>query len=184
MFGSYQGYGYQPNYQQPSYMQRSYAPQAPQVPQTQPQQTMQPQMAMPQQIPIADLPIQDIRYVNKAQAEAYIVYPNTKVMLIDRDSGIAYVKSADSMGQLSQNDYFRFEKVNADGSPIKPQEPTPQVDFNQFIKKEDLEKFGFVTIEQYNVLAQRLEQIQKRLEGAKQNVGQQPKQPEARVQMQ
>ena len=181
MYGNYQGYGYQPTYQQPSYMQRSYAPQTPQMPQNQPQQPMQPQMTMPQQMPPADLPIQDIRYVNKAQAEAYIVYPNTKVMLIDRDSGIAYVKSADSMGQLSQNDYFRFEKVNADGSPIKPQEPAPQVNFDDFIKKEDLEKFGFVTVEQYNALAQKLEQIQKRLEGVRINVGQPKQSAEARM---
>ena len=137
----------------------------------QPQPQAQPQMQMPvtQQMPPMELPIQDIKYVNKAQAEAYIVYPNTKVMLIDRESGIAYIKAADGMGQLSQNDYFRFEKVNADGSPIKPQEPIPQVNFDEFIKKEDLEKLGFVTISQYNELAQKLEQIQKRLEGAKPN---------------
>lgn len=175
MFNSpYGNYGY-PSYNMGNYSQRGYSQQPQPMAQPQPQPQPQMQMPMAQQMPLADIPIQDIKYVNKAQAEAYIVYPNTKVMLIDRDSGIAYVKSADSMGQLSQNDYFRFEKVNADGSPIKPQEPTPQVDFNQFIKKEDLEKFGFVTVAQYNELAQRLEQIQKRLEGAKVNGGQ-PKQ--------
>ena len=166
------------NYGMPNYMQRAYNPQPQQMAQSQPQiQTQQPQMQMPQQMTPMEMPIQDIKYVNKAQAEAYIVYPNTKVMLIDRDSGIAYVKSADGMGQLSQNDYFRFERVNADGSPIKPQEPTPQVNFDEFIKKDDLQKFGFVNIEQFNALAQKMEQIQKRLEGAKSNVGQQPKQP-------
>lgn len=166
------------NYGMPNYMQRAYNPQPQQMAQSQPQiQTQQPQMQMPQQMPPMEMPIQDIKYVNKAQAEAYIVYPNTKVMLIDRDSGIAYVKSADGMGQLSQNDYFRFERVNADGSPIKPQEPTPQVNFDEFIKKDDLQKFGFVNIEQFNALAQKIEQIQKRLEGVKANVGQQPKQP-------
>jgi hypothetical protein len=127
-----------------------------------------------------EMPIQDIKYVNKAQAEAYIVFPNTKVMLIDKESGIVYLKTADGMGQ-TQTDYFRFDRVNADGSPIKPQEPIPQVNFDDFIKKEDLEKLGFVTVAQYNELAQRMEQIQKRLEGARTNVGQQPKQPEARV---
>ena len=175
MYGNYQGYGYQPTYQQPSYMQRAYNPQPQQMTQPQPQPQVQQPMQIPQQMPPMELPIQDIKYVNKAQAEAYIVYPNTKVMLIDRDSGIAYVKSADSMGQLSQNDYFRFEKVNADGSPIKAQEPTPQVDFNEFVKVKQLKDFGFVTIEQYNSLAQKLEQIQKRLEGVKTNGGQ-PKQ--------
>lgn len=167
---------YQPYmpYNSNNYMQRAYAPQPSQMPQNQ-QQVFTPIQTQPPM----ETPIQDIKFVNRAQAEAYIVFPNTKVMLIDNENGMAYIKTADGMGQ-TQTDYFRFEPINADGSPIKPQEPTPQVDFNQFIKKEDLEKFGFVNIEQFNALAQKLEQIQKRLEGAKSNVGQ-PKQPEARV---
>jgi hypothetical protein len=174
MYGNnpYQTYPYQNNYGgMPNYAQRGYNSQ-PQV-MAQPQPQIQPQMQMQPQTPM-EMPIQDIKYVNKAQAEAYIVFPNTKVMLIDKESGVAYVKTADGMGQ-TKTDYFRFEPINADGSPIKPQEPTPQVDFNQFIKREDLEKLGFVNIEQFNQLAQKFEQIQKRLEGAKQNVGQ-PKQ--------
>lgn len=183
MYGTnpYQPYSYQSNYGgMPNYAQRGYNSQ-PQV-MGQPQVQPQPQMQMQPQMPM-EIPIQDIKFVNRAQAEAYIVFPNTKVMLIDKESGVVYMKTADGMGQ-TKTDYFRFEPINADGSPIKAQEPTPQVDFNEFVKVEQLKDFGFVTIEQYNALAQRLEQIQKRLEGAKQNVGQQPKQPETRVQMQ
>ena len=178
----YSNYPYQStNYGVPNYSARP-DPSSTQ-PMAQPQPQPQPQMTMPmvQPMPPIDMPIQDIKYVNKAQAEAYIVYPNTKVMLIDKESGMVYIKTADGMGQ-SKTDYFRFEPINADGSPIKAQEPTPQVDFNEFVKVEQLKDFGFVTIEQYNSLAQRLEQIQKRLEGARTNVGQ-PKQPEARVQV-
>ena len=139
-----------------------YAPQnTMSAPQSQPQPQVQ--IPMPQQMPPMEMPIQDIKYVNKAQAEAYIVYPNSKVMLIDKDSGIVYVKSADGMGQLIQNDYFRFEKVNADGSPVKPQEKPQEVDFSDFLKKSDLEQMGFVTKEQYTSLSQRLEQIQKQI---------------------
>ena len=175
---SYQGYGYPQNYATPNYMQRQYAPQPQQM--MQPKMAMQTQVPMPNQIPI-EIPIQDIKFVNKAQADAYIVFPNTKVMLIDRDGGFVYVKTADGMGQ-TQTDYFRFDRVNADGTPIKAQEPIPQVNFEEFIKKDDLEKFGFVTVSQYNELAQKLEQIQKQIAGGRQNVGQ-PKQPEARVQV-
>jgi hypothetical protein len=180
MYSNYPNYGYQASYQQPTYMQRSFTPQTPQIPQTQPQQNMQPPMNMPQQMPPMELPIQDIKYVNKAQAEAYIVFPNTKVMLIDKESGVVYMKTADGMGQ-TKTDYFRFEPINADGSPIKPQEPTPQVDFSNFIKKEDLDNLGFVTVSQYNELAQKLEQIQKRLEGVKPNVGQPKQSTETRM---
>jgi hypothetical protein len=178
MYG-YQGYGYQTPYGTPNYMQRAYSPQTPQVAQPQPQVQPQAQMPMAQQMTPMEMPIQDIKYVNKAQAEAYIVFPNTKVMLIDKESGIVYLKTADGMGQ-SKTDYFRFEPINADGTPLKPQEPIPQVNFDDFIKKEDLEKLGFVTMSQYQELAQRLEQIQKRLEGAKPNGGT-VKQPEARM---
>lgn len=169
----YQSYPYTNTYGgAPSYAQRGYNSQP--QPMAQPQPQVQQPMQMPQQIPPMELPIQDIKYVNRAQAEAYIVFPNTKVMLIDKESGIVYVKTADGMGQ-TQTDYFRFDRVNADGSPIKPQEPIPQVNFDEFIKKEDLEKFGFVTVAQYNELAQKLENIQKQLLGGRQNVGQ-PKQ--------
>lgn len=164
MFNNYTPYSYQPNYATPNYMQRPYSQQPQQV-------TAQPQSQMQMSMPM-DIPIQDIKYVNKAQAEAYIVYPNSKVMLIDKENGMVYIKTADGMGQ-SHTDYFRFELINADGSPIKPQEPTPQIDFGSFVKKEDLEKAGFVTVAQYNELAQKLEQIQKQILGGRQNVGQQ-----------
>lgn len=170
----YQNYPYSSPYAPNNYMQRSYTPQAQQMAQNQMQPQPQMQMPMAQQMQPMEMPIQDIKYVNRAQAEAYIVFPNTKVMLIDKESGLVYVKTADGMGQ-TQTDYFRFDRVNADGSPIKPQEPTPQVNFDDFIKREDLANLGFVTIDQYNALAEKLSQIQKRLEGAKQNVGQ-PKQ--------
>ena len=167
----YQNYGYQPNYQQPNYMQRGYAPQPSQMPQNQ-QQVFTPIQTPPPM----ETPIQDIKFVNRAQAEAYIVFPNTKVMLIDTENGMAYIKTADGMGQ-TQTEYFRFDKVNADGSPIKPQEPTPQVNFNEFVKVEQLKDFGFVTTEQYKELWQKMEMLQKKLEGVKPNA---PK-PETRV---
>lgn len=114
----------------------------------------------------AESPIQDIRFVNRAQAEAYIVYPNSKVMLIDNESGMAYIKTADAMGQC-RTDYYRFQPVNADGSPIKPQEVEPQVNFDDFVRRDQLANFGFVTAEQYNSLSDRLEEIQKQLSANK-----------------
>lgn len=171
MYGNnnYQPYYYGNYGGSPNYMQRAYNSQ----PQTSSQIPMQ--MGMGQQMPPTDMLINDIKYVNRAQAEAYIAFPNTKVMLIDRESGIVYIKTADGMGQ-SKTDYFRFEPINADGSPIKPQETMPQVDFNDYIKREEIPNLGFATVAQYNDLAQKLEQIQKQLVGGRPNVGQ-PKQP-------
>ena len=166
------------NYGVPNYMQRAYNTQPQQMPQPQPQ--MQPQvqqpMQMPQQMPIApQVPqIQEFRHGTEDEIRPIIIYPNCVAYYIDYSKGRMYAKRADSSG-LSSFEYYELTPINADGSPIKPQEPTPQVNFEEFIKKEDLEKFGFVTVSQYNELAQKLEQIQKRLEGARTNVGQ-PKQ--------
>lgn len=137
------GFG-MPNYMQPPYNQ-------------QPQQMVQQQMQQPMQY---EVPIQDIRFVTSEEAKAFIVVPNSKALLIDKNNGIAHLKTADNMGQ-SVTEYFKFEAVNADGSPIKPKQEAQQVDYSDFIKKQDLA--GFVTIEQYNTLLDRLDALQKQM---------------------
>lgn len=154
----YTGYAY-PNYGNRQFMQ-------PQQQMAQPQQQVQQPMQY-------ETPIQDIRFVTSEEAKAFIVMPNSKALLIDKNGGVAHLKTADNMGQ-SVTQYFKFEQVNADGSPIKPQEPTPQVDFGQFAKKEELN--GFVTIEQYkqlaeqyNSLVEQFKTMQKIIAGGKPN---------------
>ena len=161
----YQGYPYQQTtYSAPNY-QRGYGAQAPQMFQPQPQMQPQAQEQTPYQVPL-----QDVRFVTSEEARAFMVYPNTRVLLIDRHSGVAHLKSADAMGQ-SQTQFFRFEQVNEDGTPIKPQTTSTQVNFEDFVRKSDIASLGFVTMEQYADLAQKLEQMQRRMEGAKQNGG-------------
>jgi hypothetical protein len=174
----YQTYPYQNNYGVPNYMQRGYNAQAQQMaqPQTQIQQPIQSQPPMAQQTP----QIQEIRYGTEEEAKAFIVFPNCIAYFIDYAKNRLYAKSANPSG-ISNIDYFSLIPINADGSPIKPQEPIPQVNFDEFIKKEDLEKLGFVTLAQYNELAQKMEQIQKRLEGARTNVGQPKQSAETRM---
>ncbi len=166
MFNSpYQNYPYSNNYQSPNYMQRAYNPQPQQMAQPQ----AQPQMPMQPQAPIAQTPqIQEVRHGTEDEIKGHIVYPNCVVYFIDYPKGRFYAKTANASG-ISNIEYFSITAINADGSPIKAQEPTPQVNFDNFIKKEDLEKLGFVTVAQYNELTQKLEQIQKRLEGGKRN---------------
>jgi hypothetical protein len=152
MYGTnpYQSYPYGNGYgMQNNYMQRPYASQPQQMPQPQPQ--MQPQMQMTYEVPI-----QDVRFVTSEEAKAYIVMPNSKALLIDKNGGVAHLKSADNMGQ-SQTHYFRFEPINADGTPIKPQEATPQIDLEAFGKK-------FVTVEQYSDLLAQFNQLKEMLQ--------------------
>ena len=133
---SYNNYGYQ-NYGRPNYMQQ-------QIPFQQQSQTQQ-------QSPVQyETPIQDIRFATSEEAKAFIVMPNSKALLIDKNGGIAHLKTADNMGQ-SVTQYYKFEQVNADGTPLKPQEPTPQIDYAQFLTKKDID--GLPTAEQYKKLS-------------------------------
>ena len=153
MYGTnpYQSYPYGNAYNIPNnYMQRPYGNQPQQI--TQPQQQMQPQM----QMPTYEIPIQDVRFVTSEEAKAYIVMPNSKALLIDKNGGVAHLKSADSMGQ-SQTQYFRFEPINADGTPIKPQEPTVQFSLDELGKK-------FASVEQFNELSAQFNQLKQALE--------------------
>jgi hypothetical protein len=151
MFNSpYSSYPYS-NYGMPSYPQRPYSPQAQQQMQGAQQLPMQPQPQVQY-----ELPIQDVRFVTSEEAKAYIVMPNSKALLIDKNGGVAHLKVADNMGQ-SQTQYFRFEPINADGTPIKPTDPTPQIDLEAFGKR-------FVTIEQYTELLDQFKQLKDMIE--------------------
>lgn len=154
----------------PSYGGYNYTPQPQQMP-------VQPQN-QPQAQPQYEIPIQDIRFVTAEEAKAFIVMPNSRVLLIDR-SGTAYLKTADNMGQ-SQTQCFRFEAVNADGTPIKPQEQPTQPDFKDFVKLSEMNTFGFTTMAdiksmgfatmaQVEELSQKIDALQNQRTGVKQN---------------
>lgn len=172
----YQNYGYQSPYTQQNYSQRPYAPQPQQMaqPQVQPQMNMAQQMQP--QVPIAPQvhQIQEFRHGTEDEIRPIIIYPNCVAYYIDYSKGRMYAKRADGAG-MSYLEYYELTPINADGSPIKPQEPIPQVNFDEFVKIDQIKEMGFVTVAQYNELASRLEQIQQQMEGSKQNVGK-PKQ--------
>ena len=156
---TYMGQGYQ-NY---PYQRQGLNPQM----QMQPYPQAQPQMQY-------ETPIQDIRFVTSEEAKAFIVMPNSKALLIDKNGGVAHLKTADNMGQ-SVTQYFKFEQVNADGSPLKPQEPTPQVDYSQFVTKKEIGELPTAEqykqlAEQYNTLLAKFETMQKIIAGGKPNV--------------
>lgn len=135
---NYGNYGYQPNYQ----------PVINQAVQPQTQQIMQ-----QSQQQIQNIPIREVRFVTSDEAKAYIVFPNSNALLIDIPNGIAHFKSADNLGQ-SYTEYFRFEKVNADGTPVKKQEAKadPKFDTSMFVSKDD-----------FATLAEKVDSLQKRL---------------------
>ena len=150
-------YGYAPQYGQqygavPRYQQPQYG-----MPNMMPQQPMQ----------SADFPIQELRFVNEAEASAYIVAPNTSALLIDKQSGVAHVKSADATGK-SFAKHFRFVEVNEDGTP-KKDEIAQTIDMSDFLKKSDIEAMGFVTAEQHKQMLSKIEELQKQLSNMRGN---------------
>ena len=117
--------------------------------QTQPQIVQQP---MPVQSQPYDIPIQEVRFVNSDEANAFIVMPNTKVMLIDKNNGVVYVKSADAMGQSSK-ELYKLEKIDSLEST------TPKE--TNFIKKDDLADFAQKA--DIKELSEKIERLQKQI---------------------
>lgn len=149
-------YNYNPTYQNP--YQRAYNTQS----YMQPQYSMQGQQMMQQQPMQIEPTLQGTLYATLKEAEGHIVYPNTKILFIDKEKGMSYLKSANNDG-LSTIRYFKQIEVDSNGSPIKEQPQIVQVDF---LKKDDLKEY--VTINQYNELLVKIEQLQKQLSTTKQ----------------
>ncbi len=105
-------------------------------------QPMQVQQPMYQQaISIQDMPIQATRFMNEAEAKAYIVMPNQKELLIDSEKGVAYLKFADSMGQSSCR-RFKFEEITNNTSQLSSSDENlylTKSESEQFVKKADFD---------------------------------------------
>lgn len=128
------------------------------------QQPMTPTMQMPQQpMPMQfEPPIREIKFVTSKEAEAYIVMPNSSSLLIDKQEGIAYLKSADIMGQ-SFMEMYHFSK-NAPQGQINAQEtpkaPNP-IDLSSFITNEQLEGKNYATKEDLAKLSAKIDELRK-----------------------
>lgn len=109
-------------------------------------------MYQQQQVSTQDMPIQAIRFMNETEAKAYIVPLMQKELLVDRDKGVAYLKSADNMGQSSCR-VFKFEETNE----VKP----TQMDTSNFLTKDDSK--NFVSKKDFDELAQKIEGLRSQI---------------------
>ena len=160
MYNNYSPYGYQSPYANQAYYQRNYPTAGAQMQQPQPQPQPQAQF---------ETPFQDIKFVTDKQAEAYIVYPNTRVLLIDNEKGVAHIKTADGMGQCVTQ-YFKFTPISADGSPLQTEVKPPEIDLSEYIKRADADEMRNAFGEQIKALEQKIEGLYRQLMGGKQNV--------------
>ncbi len=118
-----------------------------------------------QPINVNDLPIDEIRYMTAAEADAYIVMPNHKALLIDKTSGVAKIKAADMSGQ-STSKLFSFKEINENelNTQQKPENLyLTREESANYVKKSDFDAFtskDFVTRADFDELVKRLEALQ------------------------
>lgn len=151
------------NYNMPMYAQPQYAPQVQQMPQ---QQMVQPQ-PQPQQPMQYEMPIQYVGNATLKETEAYILFPNQKALFIDKANGMVYEKVCGVDGQSEITHYKRID-FNAQNQAIEPQNTQPAIDLSNYAKKDDLT--AFASVEQYNQLLNKVEQLQKQI-GSRNNAG-------------
>ena len=107
-----------------------------------PQQFIQQPMQQP--VAPAELPITAVRFLTADQIKGYIVLPNSKEMLIDKESGLAYIRSANQMGE-SETKTYKFEELSEKPEPEVKVEYVKAESFDEYVKKleakiSDLEK--------------------------------------------
>lgn len=146
-----------PNYMQPQYMQ-------PQQPMVQPQMAQQ-QLQQPIQY---EMPIQYVGNGTIKEAEAYILFPNQKAMFIDKANGMVYEKISNQDGQSFITHFKRVEN-KGENQAVEPLKEQPTIDLSNYATKDDLG--AFASQKQYNELLMKVEQLQKQVMGAKNNVG-------------
>jgi len=71
----------------------------------------------------------------KGEADGYLVAPNSAVALWDANNPVIYLRKADSTGKPSTVVYDLVERTD---NPA-PQQAAPQIDWSQFITRDQLE---------------------------------------------
>lgn len=144
-----------PNYPYPGYPTAPYYPgpvpdQLAQLRQQQMQQTMIPGPQMPQQVqaqPMQQMPPANpaagcaqngiIWISGKAEADGYLVAPNSAVALWDANSPVIYLRKADSTGKPSTVVYDLVERTD---SPVQ-QQAALQIDTDRFVTWDKLDEY-------------------------------------------
>ena len=84
-----------------------------------------------------DMPIQGVKFVTGDEAKGFMVLPNTRVMLMDRNNSIFYIKSANSLGE-SNLEAFEFKKIDTSKPSTVEIAKKENIDLEQFVKKDQL----------------------------------------------
>lgn len=145
---AYPTYPYPGGYQPAPYCPGPVPDQLAQLRQNQMQQPMMqgpqmPQQPQPMQANIGPVPAgapqnSGIIWVSgKAEADGYLVAPNSAVALWDANNPVIYLRQADSTGKPSTKVYDLVERTD---NPT-PQQAAPQVDLSGYVKWDELETY-------------------------------------------
>ena len=133
---SYGGYQPAPNYypgpvpDQLSQLRQNQMPQPVTLPQPQPMQSNMGPAGAPQNGGI-------IWVSGKAEADGYLVAPNSAVALWDANNPVIYLRKADSTGKPSTVVYDLVERTD---NPT-PQQPAPQLDLSGYVTWDKLDEY-------------------------------------------
>lgn len=81
-----------------------------------------------------EMAFSDVRILTADQIKGFIPPINSKVLLIDKDNGIAYVETTDTMGNMYKQPYS-FAAIKNETKKEKVEE---KQDFSNFATKEDI----------------------------------------------
>ena len=84
-------------------------------------------------------PFRRVMFLNAKEVAGRIIDPNTTELFIDRDSKIAYVKSADQMG-FSSTKAYRLEELTED-EQNGLSSPKFEPNMEDYVKKETFDSF-------------------------------------------
>ena len=123
-------------------------------PQTNPMQNYQQRPMVNQQAFVPQqqemqIPIVDIKFVSERKdVEDFIIFPNTAVLLVDKNNGLAYLKmSSGNNAPIIKN--FSYSELTQDGKPLNGSKSTETLNNEEFVKKSEISSLGFITMAQY-----------------------------------
>lgn len=107
------------------------------IPQAMPQQPSQQMIQQPK--PISELPIVSVIFATEQEANSYLPQPNTRVLLINKDKGEAYLKSADVLGQTYIEPFVYKPKSNIAAKQEPVEKKTVKKEKVEYITKTEFE---------------------------------------------
>lgn len=113
------------------------------------------------QIPMQDMeqssPFQIVKFVNEKEAQAFVLLPNQKALLMDTTNMKFWIKWTDGLGN-STTETYKFEKLDNNGTE---KNPLPTIDTSNFLVKDDLKNVA--TKEELNSIKETLDKLEKQV---------------------